>query len=557
MEMRVRELIGTLLSKWGAGTPTFTVEWTSDLAHGDLATNVAMVAAKELKENPRALADRLALALQDALGEDAQKVEAAGPGFVNITIARKPLAARVQEAAADVHWGSGALRAGERVAFEYSCPNPFKEMHIGHLMSTVIGEAVSRLIENQGARVLRDTYGGDIGPHVAKGIWGLRDRGNTEPTSAEEIGKAYEHGSRAYEESETAKAEIDQLNVALYELLAKDPNEWNEEERALEALWRAGRAAALNAFGDIYRVLDTAFDYTFFESETTPIGMRVVQDALEKGVFEKSEGAVIYPGEKQGLHTLVFITSRGTPTYEAKDVGLAFLKEERMPSDASYIVTGAEQIGHFTVFLAALREIAPDLANKTQHVPHGLLQLTTGKMSSRAGNVITARTLLKTVLDMALEKNPDPLIAEPVAVGALKYHILRSAPGGNIVFDPETSLSLDGDSGPYLQYALVRARSVLEGAESTNTDDLPEEAFAVERMLIRFPDIAKRAEAQLAPQQVAQYLAQLAGTWNSFYAIERIRGGSHEAYKLVLARAFVRTMENGLKLLGIPVPERM
>ena len=560
MEETLTKAIHAALVEMGAEDTIFSIEWPNELAHGDFATNAALAAAKTLGRAPGDIARELAEKLRASLGDDVASVEAAGPGFVNITLAHSAITRMLEEAVSlGSAWGKGAVRVGERVAFEYSCPNPFKEMHAGHLMSTVIGEAAVRLLENQGARVMRDTYGGDVGPHVAKALWALRRKDIIEPATAKEIGDAYAQGSRAYEESEDAKAEIDALNGELYAALAKEEDLRDEEERALLETWRHGRDVSLEAHRAVWDALDTHFDYMFHESETTPIGKRVVTEALARGVFKESEGAVIYDGEKKGLHTLVFLTSRGNPTYEAKDVGLAFLKEERLgPLDHSYITTAGEQSGHFAVFLAALEEIAPELAQKTVHVPHGFLRLTTGKMSSREGNVLTAASLIEEVIQKALEKNDDPLVANAVAIGAIKYMILRQAPGGDIVFDPEKSLSLDGDSGPYLQYALVRAKSVLAQTERTpNTEDVPDAVYAIERMLVRFPEVARRAEAARAPQQVAQYLTNLAGAWNSFYAAERIRGGAHEAYKLMIASAFVATMENGLGLLGIPVPERM
>jgi arginyl-tRNA synthetase len=289
--------------------------------------------------------------------------------------------------------------------------------------------------------------------------------------------------------------------------------------------------------------------------------MDVVKDGLARGVFEESEGAIIYKGEKKGLHTLVFVTSRGTPTYEAKDIGLAFLKEERWPSDESIIITAAEQVGHFKVFLAALEDIAPLLAAKTRHVPHGFLRLTTGKMSSREGNVITADALIREVLLKAAEKNEDPLIAEQVAIGAIKYSILRSSAGSDIVFDMEKSLSLDGDSGPYLQYATVRAKSVIANAENqahnSDKEKINTKPFTLERLIVRFPEVVQEAQKNLAPHTIAQHLLQLASEWNSFYAQERIIDSADEARKIEIAKAFVTTMENGLALLGISVPERM
>ncbi|MDQ1299769.1 MAG: arginyl-tRNA synthetase [Patescibacteria group bacterium] len=558
MEETLKTAIREALVSMGAEDATFAVEWPADLAHGDFATNAALAASKTLGRSPRDIADELVQILGKSLGDDIASIEAAGPGFVNIALSHEAIVRVLSEASLS-EWGKGDSRTGEKVAFEYSCPNPFKEMHAGHLMSTVIGEAGARLLENQGARVLRDTYGGDVGPHVAKALWALQRKGVSEPSTASEIGDAYAQGSRAYVESEEAKAEIDALNTLLYVTLAKPEDERNDEDRSLLETWRHGRDVSLDAHGVVWDALGTHFDYVIHESETTPIGKEKVLEALSQGVFKESEGAIIYDGEKKGLHTLVFLTSRGNPTYEAKDVGLAFLKEERMgPLDHSYITTASEQSGHFAVFLAALEEIAPELAKKTVHVPHGFLKLSTGKMSSRDGNVVTAAGLIEEVIVKALEKNEDPLVARAVAIGAIKYMILRQAPGGDIVFDPETSLSLDGDSGPYLQYALVRAKSVLALSDlKPSTGGMPETIYDIERLLIRYPEVAKRAEAQRAPQQVAQYLTNLAGEWNSFYAIERIRGGENEAYKLLIAQAFVITMENGLTLLGIPVPERM
>lgn len=558
MEEKLKIAIGEALVSMGAQDVTFAVEWPADLVHGDFATNAALAASKSLGRSPRDIAEELVTLLEKSLGDDVASIEAAGPGFVNMTLAHSAVA-RVLGTASSHEWGKGDARIGERVAFEYSCPNTFKEMHVGHLMSTVIGESGARLLENQGARVLRDTYGGDVGPHVAKALWALQRKGVNEPSTASEIGDAYAQGSRAYEESEEAKAEIDALNTLLYTALAQPEDGRTDEERRLLETWRHGRAVSLNAHRAVWDALDSHFDYVIHESETTPIGKEKVLEALSQGVFKESEGAVIYDGEKKGLHTLVFLTSRGNPTYEAKDVGLAFLKEERMgPLEHSYITTASEQSGHFAVFLAALEEIAPELAKKTVHVPHGFLRLSTGKMSSREGNVVTAAGLIEEVIAKALEKNEDPLVAHAVAIGAIKYMILRQAPGGDIVFDPETSLSLDGDSGPYLQYALVRAKSVLAQSDlKPDVSEMSETVFDIERLLIRYPEVAKRAEALRAPQQVAQYLTNLAGEWNSFYAVERIRGGAYEAYKLAIAQAFVTTMENGLTLLGIPVPERM
>lgn len=536
MEERIRGVVARASAGLGGKADVIAIRRPPKVEWGDYAVYVG----EEVQE-------AVIAALREELKADALKVEKAG-GFINITLSHEYVTRMldhiVEQKAA---WGTHDTYQEKRIMVEYTDPNPFKEMHIGHLMSNVIGESIARLFESGGAHMVRACYQGDVGPHVAKALWGLMDMGVTEPTDAAQLGKAYAHGSSAYEQSEKAKAEIDALNVAIYK----------GEERDLMELWRKGRDVSLAAFEEIYRALGTKFDYYFFESEVSALGSEQVRKHTPS-VFTESDGAVIYEGEKKGLHTLVFITSKGTPTYEAKEIGLAFTKEERWPSDESYILTAAEQVGHFKVVKAALEDVAPVLGAKTHHIPHGFLRLTSGKMSSREGTVITAESLLEDVFKKATEKNEDPLIAKQVALAAIKYMILRQAPGGDIIFDPEKSLSLDGDSGPYLQYALVRARKIVAYQDTgAGGSDVPDAPYVLERALIRFEEVVARASRERAPQHITQYLTEIASLWNAFYASEQILGSPEEVYKQRMARAFLHTMENGLALLGIPAPERM
>jgi arginyl-tRNA synthetase len=549
MEEKIQKAVAETLSKMGASEVAFVVERPSDFAHGDYTTNAALAAAKALKKNPREVADELARNLATALGAEAKHVGVAGPGFVNIMLTHSAVTFAIAEADAKGEgWGKGSAESSKRVIIEYSNPNAFKEMHLGHLVGTIVGETMSRLIGNAGAKVARDTFGGDIGPNVAKALWGLQQKGISEPTTAGEIGTAYTEGSTAYENDPEKKTEIDALSQAIYA----------GTDQALMDLWRKGRDVSVEEFRRIWKLLGTHFDFEFFDSDTTETGLRVVNDGLNKNIFEKSDGAVIYNGEKKGVHTMVFITSHNTPTYETKDIGLAFLKEERWPSDKSIIITANEQSGRFKTVLAALGEVAPLLAAKTVHLATGFLKLTSGKMSSREGNTITAADLIRDVAKKASEKNEDPLVAEQVAVGAIKYMILRQGPGSDIIFDEEKSLSLEGDSGPYLQYALVRAKSILaKASENPEAKDISSEPTHIERVILHFPEVAARAASELAPNLLVNYLTELAGEWNSFYAQERIIGAPDESQKLLIARAFVQTMTNGLTLLGIPTPEKM
>ncbi|HUX80794.1 MAG TPA: arginine--tRNA ligase, partial [Candidatus Paceibacterota bacterium] len=199
MEDRIQKIVRAFLKSVGAPDTAFTVERPVAMAHGDYTTNAALVVAKTLSRNPREVADDLARYLLDTLGaEVVSHVSVAGPGFVNLTLARETIALAVAEADAQgSEWGKGTEEEEKRIIVEYSNPNAFKEMHVGHLVGTIIGEAVSRLIENSGATVARDTFGGDIGPNVAKALWGLRQSGITDPTTAAEVGTAYTEGSTA------------------------------------------------------------------------------------------------------------------------------------------------------------------------------------------------------------------------------------------------------------------------------------------------------------------------------------------------------------------------
>ncbi len=450
MAMRMEKIVTALkrvFQELGISDVEPALEHPAEFSHGDYSTNGALIVAKKRGENPKALAEKIVSALGNIAG--VEKIEVAGAGFINFFLTRDFYSNVLKNIGID--WGKNDARAGKKVMVEYTDPNPFKEFHIGHLMSNAIGEAISRLVEFSGAEVTRANYQGDVGPHVAKALWGKMQKPDVS------WGAAYTFGSDQYE---TNKGVIDEINKKVYE--KSDPT--------INALYDAGRKESLEHFEHIYRTLGTTFDFYFFESDTAPTGLTLVHAHPE--VFEESEGAVVFRGEKVGLHTRVFITSKGLPTYETKDLGLAVLKGEVWPMDLSITVTASEQEGYFAVMRAALKECAPECAAKITHVTHGMMQLAIGKMSSRKGNVITGESLIEDMRAKALAKmeNRDlgeaqQAIADSVAVAAIKYAVLKQNTGKNIIFDPEQSLSFEGDSGPYLQYSHVRALSILRKAE--------------------------------------------------------------------------------------------
>jgi arginyl-tRNA synthetase len=297
--------------------------------------------------------------------------------------------------------------------------------------------------------------------------------------------------------------------------------------------------------------------------------LKIIQDNTPE-VFKQSEGAYIYEGEQDGLHTRVFINKEGYPTYEAKDVGLMSLKFKRYSPDLSIFVTDHEQTEYFKVVSAAAGKIHKEWSDKTVHRTHGRMSFKGQKMSSRLGGVPLAQTIVDTLYEEVAERTKnfnnelDFHQVNSIAVAALKFTILRATAGKNINFDPETSLSFEGDSGPYLQYTAVRANSILEKAKGVQMSSdviIPDswETTNLERMIARFPDVVGEAISGWAPHHVVGYLVELGQLFNSWYATGKIIDETDisSPYKLALTEAFVKTMKNGLYLLGIEVPEKM
>lgn len=578
----IKDLINKAVGKFGlAGkdVPAFVLEHPDEMSHGDFATNVALVLSKSLKKSPVEVAKQIVAEINQDLPVEISKVEIAGPGFINFYLSPKYFTAGVGEILnKGDKFGQINVLNNKRTVIEYTDPNPFKQFHIGHLMTNTIGESLSRLVEANGADVKKACYQGDVGLHVAMAIWGAQKMMNERPELKKQFfgtwfgfkkypnqklwGEAYALGATSNKENPQVAQEIALINKKVY---SRDDTEINK-------LYDVGRSDSLRDFERIYKILDTKFDAYFFESKTGPYGKELVEEYLAKGVFEKSDGAVIFRGEKYGLHTRVFINKDGLPTYEAKELGLAKIKYDKFGYDQSVVVTGNEVSEYFKVLLAAMSQVWPELAKKTIHIGHGMFKLPTGKMSSRTGNVITADFLLSEIKNNVLEKMKDRqmserekmLTSEIISVGALKYSILKQQTGSDIIFDFDKAVSFEGDSGPYLQYSCVRAKSILEKAKKEGikgqvSGASGQVAGELPKLLVRFGEIVERAGKEYSPHYLAIYLIQLAGVFSSFYAQETVvdKADVNSPYKVALTQAFSIVMQNGLKLLGIKVPNRM
>lgn len=561
MEQVLHDTLKRICEKNGIDAEGFSVTYPPDLSQGDYATNIALIAAKKMGKKPQDIAHEIVTLLQKEELPGIEAFSVADPGFINIhldeTFFHKTIRV-IQKDAGD--FGKNSSLKNKKILIEYTDPNVMKPFHIGHLMSNAIGEVFARLADWNGANVTRANYFSDVGLGIAKAVWGMNDLRAEIPTDDADIvtktdflGRAYVHGVTQFEADEAVMVQVKKINKLIYE---------KSEEGEWFALYEKGKRWSLEHFEHIYETLGSSFDTYYPESEVAEEGKQIVRDGLKQGVFAESEGAVVFHGE----HTRVFLSSEGLPTYEAKELALNKEKFEDHAPDESVVITANEQDAYFRVVLEAMHKLFPDIAERTTHISHGMMRFVEGKMSSRKGNVITGESLITDIEARALERmdERDQTIAKKVAVAAVKYSILKQTPGKDSVFDPAQALSLEGDSGPYLQYTVVRAQSVLARARELNLEpaieNVPEGMVTdVQRLLHRFPEILLRAEKERAPQLVVTYLTELASSFNTFYAGVKIVDPNDvlSPYWLSLTNAVATVLTNGLSVLAITVPERM
>ncbi len=565
----IKKIIETTVKKIGEINSPVLIEVPNEKIRGDYSTNIVFNLSNKLKKSPMEIADKIIS--QIGKNKIFEKIEAVSPGFINFYLSKEFFINNLKEILkTNKDFGKNKNLKNQKVIIEYTDPNILKEFHIGHLMSNSIGESLSRIFEFSGAKIKRACYQGDVGLHIAKAIWESNNQGQLRITDVQSSARAYVVGSEMYNTDSQVKKEIDGINKKIYD----------RSNPKINTLYDSGKKISLEYFENIYKKLGTKFDDYFFESQIADIGKKIIENGLKKGIFEKGEkGAIIFRGEKYGLHTRVFINSEGIPTYEAKDLALAKIKYSKYKYDKSIVVTANEQSDYFKVMLCAMAQIYTDLAKKTKHIGHGILRLPEGKMSSRTGKVVTFEFLLNKVEELVLEKIKDrdlgtsssqasaetekKEIIEKVAIGAVKYSILKQSIGSDIIYDFDKSISFDGDSGPYLQYSYARAQSVLRKAKDekikTSLKNIPQEINQLEKNMSYFPEIIEKAGKQYEPHYIVLYLTELARDFNNYYAKNKIVDKEDEfsPYKVALTEAFSIIMKNGLWLLGINSLEKM
>ena len=515
---------------------------------GDYSTNVALQIAGRLGKPPHEIADELAKKLRNH--EDFAEVTVAGIGFINIFLDDKTLLKQLEPP--DKYGG----RLGQVVVIETNNPNPFKAMHIGHAFNAVIGDTIANLLAVDGARVHRVSYHGDVGLHVGKSMRSILRYIDGDINKLDIIPEAerntfmsrmYTEGSKAYKEDENAKAEIDDF--------ARES--FSPQSDIYRQVYELCMAWSFEKIDYIVTLLgNQPVERRFLESEADGLGVDTVKANVPE-VFSESKGALIFEGSKYGSFDNVFVASNGNGLYGARDLGLMQLKNEAFHAEKSYIVTAEEQRDYFKGVIAAAELSLPLLSGVTMNISTGTVKLSTGKMSSRDGDVVEISWLFDEFKKAIVERGGEP--TDEIVSGALRYQFLKVKLGSDVVFDVDEAVSLQGNTGSYLQYAHARARSILKNTVFTQDeliDVRPEDRLLVRKMG-EYSEIIELTVRTLEPHRICSYLFELAQEFNRYYEKNRVIGSEHETNRAGLVARYAHILGNGLAILGIAAPEKM
>jgi len=537
---------------------------------GDLAFACFDLAKKEGK-NPVEIARELSEKIKRLKDyKIIERVEAMGP-YVNFWLNAGEVAKLVINEVNKKDFGKGKFGKGKKVMVEFAHPNTHKPVHIGHLRNMITGESLVRIMENFGYKVIRANYQGDVGLHIAKCLWGIFQSEDYEfkvksikgvGERAKFLGQAYAVGGKAYEADEKAKKEIVELNEKIY-----------HQDRAVKSLYKLTRKWSLEYFDYIYKKVGVRkFDRLYFESEAFELGCKIVLDGVKSGIFVESQGAIIFEGSKHGLHDRVFINNKGLPTYEAKDQALARMQFKEYNPDEIVHVVAKEQTEYFKVIFKALEFTLPKSKDREKHLIYGWVTLKEGKMSSRTGQVVLAEWLIDEVEKKIAEvmrvrdmKDKKETI-EKISLAAIKYSILKTGIENDIVFDFNESISLTGNSGPYLLYVVTRINSLLLKSKIKNHKSRMFDLLTTgeEKKLLltlgEYSEVVKKALENKNPSVIAKYCFDLAQAFNDFYNKHSVLSAENSDLvkaRLALCGAVRKVLVDALGLLTIETVDEM
>jgi arginyl-tRNA synthetase len=567
LQQLIKEIVESTLGI--AIEPDFVeVSPTQDAKFGDYTSNIGLKLAKIAGKNPRELGQMLAEKLES---DFIAKAEVAGPGFVNMTLNKHFYAGQLNTILTDGEtYGKWDLENAQ-VMIEFGQPNTHKAFHVGHLKSAISGLALANLVKNLGLEVIQANFYGDVGMHVAKSVWGFMQQGKPEGFEAWDphakmkyIDQCYVYGAKQFKEDPNAEAEIREINKKIY----------SKTDDAVNMVYLQTRQWSIEHQTETFKSLGVVYDRQYPESEIEKHAVEIV-NKYNGEIFIEDQGAIIFPGENYDLSRWVFLTGERIPTYEAKDLALAYKKFEEFPQlSLSIITTSVEQVAHFKAVIKVLELIDTKFTGKYLHVPFGWMLRSDGKkFSSRMGDTIKGIDILNEARDYALQKISEgkkyteedaALISEKVAVAGLKFLVLSHELHKDFRYDPEQFINPEGFSGPYLLYGYVRAKSILRQAgeiaiTSVDENQLNDAEISLMRLLSKYPSVTLSAGKTLSPHIVCSYLFELTQQFNQYYRENKVlvEEESVKHTRLALVKAVATVLGNGLHLLGIDTIEQM
>lgn len=536
---------------------------------GDLAFPMFLV-AKEARSNPAQAAKTLDEALTSVPGFVTQK-KPMGP-YLNFFFDFNQVAQKIiPEITSGELFKQKLTENMPKTMIEYSQPNTHKEMHVGHMRNLCLGDSLIRILRYAGLDIVASTFPGDVGTHVAKCLWYLKFHYKGEIPSTKKgawLGTLYTAGHNKLEDERGTDKEVsnrEQLTMILKQLEQKSGEFYD--------LWKETREWSIELMNEVYAWANVKFDVWYWESEVDSESVKLAREWHKKGLFIEDQGAIGVNLEDYKLGFCMLLKSDGNGLYATKDIELARRKFQDYHIEKNIYVVDKRQEHHFKQVFKVLELMGFENAKKCFHLQYDFVELPDGAMSSRKGNIIPLQSLIENMVKMIKEQylaryaNEWPAeeiekTAQIVAKGAIKYGMTRIDPSKKIVFDMAEWLKLDGESGPYIQYAYARINSMLKKLGSPTSDVMNFEAKQEKDLvaeLMKFHHVVQQAAEQYRPSVLTAYLYDLSRAYNSFYA-ECPVGSAPEptrSSRLKLSHATAATLKQGLALLGIEAPERM
>jgi len=532
------------------------LEVPPDSKLGDLAFPCFML-AKTLKKAPNQIASQIASHMKSKEFD----IKSIGP-YVNFFFKKGAFVSQTVKQILKVKQKFGSRsKQNKTYVLDVFQPNTHKSLHVGHLRNAAIGESIRSVLVFSGINAKAVSYIGDTGAHIAKWLWYFKNfYKKSMPKDATKIGELY---PKAHEKMSQKASYSDAVQKTLVDLEAGN--------KELNSLWEKSRKICLDYYISVANELGLHIDTYMYESEVEKPGKKIVQDMLQKGLAEVSEGAPVIDLEKYDLKVMLLQKKTGASLYSTKDLGLNVLKRKKYAFDKSIYVTGSEQDFYFQQLIKTMEIIWPNTKGDYIHIGYGLVQSSTGKFSSRFGTAPSYESLRSAAINAALKevvkRNPkmskakQEKLAKSIALSALKYNMLRTQNNWPIIFNMKEALSLEGNTSLYLQYALVRANKILKKAGKTASAPSEKcstkQEFELAKLLASYPDVVLEAAEQYAPHKIANYAYKLSKQFSSFYEACPVLTSSEREGRLALVKAFSIVLASSLKLLGISEVEMM